>query len=399
VTRVLLCYQPTDGGVGRHVRDVASGLSERGYAVSLCGPSLPGPLDGGAVASDGVELPDGVAHVRLDLSREIAVHHDLAALGRLVKIIDDLRPDIIHAHSSKAGALARLARLAHPRTTVLYTPHGYSFAGHFTRAAERQVYRAVERGLAPLASRVVCVCEAEARLARAVGPSDRVRVVHNGIAPAHDGAPDPYIADLASGGPVIGTIARLRPGKGLETLIDAAPHVLARHPDAKIAIVGDGPHLGALRAQATALGVAHAVHFTGACTDPLAALRSMRIFALPSWAEAFPYVVLEAMSLGRPIVASDVGGIGEALSADESGVIVPARDSGALGGALVALLDDEERAHGLGQAALERVSSLFSLEAMIDGLASVYDEIVTSSPRQADGSRPQLARMNGRCTP
>ncbi len=374
-------------------------MSERGYAVSLCGPSLPGPLDGGTAGSDAVQLDERIAHVRLDVSREITVHHDLAALGRLIKIIGDLRPDIIHAHSSKAGALARLARLAHPRATVLYTPHGYSFAGYFTRAAERQVYRAVERGLAPLASRVVCVCEAEARLARSVGPANRVRVVHNGIAPAHDGAPDPYIADLGSGGPVIGTIARLRPGKGLETLIEAAPHVLARHPDAKIAIVGDGPHLAALRSQAAALGVAHAVHFTGAATDPLAALRAMQIFVLPSWAEAFPYVVLEAMSLARPIVACDVGGIGEALSAGESGLIVPARDSGALGGALIELLDEEERARSLGEAALQRVGSLFSLEAMIDGLASVYDEIVTSSPSQADGSRPQLARINGRFTP
>lgn len=394
VTRVLLCHQPVDGGVGWHVRDLASGLTQRGYAVSVCGPSVPGRLDNGAAVSAGAEADDGVAHVRLDLRREIAPRCDLLAVGKLARIIDDLRPDIIHAHSSKAGAVARLARLIHPRARVLYTPHGYAFAGYFPGGSKRHAYRAVERALAPLASRVICVCEAEARIARSLGPSDRVRVVHNGIAPAHANATDPQIAELARGGPVIGALTLLRPGKGLETLIEAAPRVLAHHPDVRIAIVGEGPDLAALRAQGAALGIAGAVHFTGPCEDPLAALRGMQIFVHPSWAEAFPYVVLEAMSLARPIVASDVGGVGEAVIDGDSGLLVPARDSGALAGALIELLDDPARAQRLGEAALSRVSNRFSLEAMIDGLTAVYDEIVTSSQRRADGLPTQSVRQS-----
>jgi glycosyltransferase involved in cell wall biosynthesis len=182
---------------------------------------------------------------------------------------------------------------------------------------------------------------------------------------------------------VIGALAGLRAGKGLETLIEAAPRVLARHPGVKIAIVGDGPELAALRARAGAFGVAEAVRFPGGSADPLAALRAMDLFAHPSWAEAFPYVVLEAMSLARPIVASDIGGVGEALIDGQSGLLVPPRDSDALARALIELLDDPARARRLGESAMGRVRSSFSRDAMIDGVSAVYDELVRSSPRQA----------------
>jgi glycosyltransferase involved in cell wall biosynthesis len=371
VTRILLCHQPIDGGVARHVGDLLEGLPTRGFEVVVCSPAMP------------TGVASVVTHTPLDLRREISPRADAAALAGLAGLIGELRPDIIHGHSSKAGALVRLARLRHPRARVVYTPHGYPFAGHFPGRSERLAYRAIERALAPLASRVVCVCEAEARLARSVGPRGRIRVVHNGIAPAPGGRIDPGIAELGRSGPVIGALAGLRPGKGLETLIEAAPRVLARHPGVTIAIVGDGPELPALRARAGALGVAQAVRFPGGSADPLAALRGMDLFAHPSWAEAFPYVVLEAMSLARPIVASDVGGVGEAVIDGESGLLVPPRDSDALARALIELLDDPARARRLGETAMGRIRSDFSREAMIDGVSAVYDELVPSSPRQA----------------
>ena len=348
-------------------RGLAVGLRARGYDVVLCGPAVPDGLGG--------EFP----HAHLDLRRAVAPRADLSAIARFGAIVGDLRPDVIHAHSSKAGAVTRLARLLHPRVPVVYTPHGYAFAGYFSRPAERLAYRWVERILAPMASRVVCVCEAEARLARTVGPSSRVRVAYNGIAPADDGAPDPRVAELAARGPVIGALTLIRPGKGIETLIDAVPRVLTRHPSAQVAIFGQGPDLDALRLRAREHGVGHAVHFLGQSAAPLAALRAMDVFVHPSWAESFPYVILEAMSLGRGIVASDVGGIGEALVDGQSGVLVPARDEAALAEALIEVLDDPARRARLGAAAISRVSERFTQQAMVDSLVSVYDEMVHSS--------------------
>jgi len=123
-----------------------------------------------------------------------------------------------------------------------------------------------------------------------------------------------------------------------------------------------------------ALGVAGAVTFLGPSRDPLGALRGMDVFVHPSWAESFPYVILEAMSLARPIVASDVGGIGEALVQGESGLLTPARDERALARALAELLDDPARARSLGEEALRR-SQLFSCAAMVQRMAELYEQV------------------------
>jgi glycosyltransferase involved in cell wall biosynthesis len=370
--RVLLCHQPIDGGVGRHVRDLAGGLVEAGHEVTLCSPAPP------------AGVPDAVAHVPLDLRRAASPRSDVAAVARLTAILRQLRPQVVHAHSSKAGAVARVTRFADPRVPVLYSPHGYAFAGYFTRSSERTAYRWIERALTPLTTRVVCVCEAEARLARTVGADGRVAVIYNGIAPAPEGPADPRLVELARRGPVIGALTLLRPGKGLETLIAAAPALLEHHPHAQLAIVGDGPDLDALSDQARALGVADAVTLLGPSRDPLAALRGMDAFVHPSWAESFPYVILEAMSLARPIVASDVGGIGEALVHGRSGLLTPARDERALAGALTDLLDDPARARSLGEEALRR-SQLFSCGAMVQRMTDLYEQV--APPERAGRGR------------
>jgi glycosyltransferase involved in cell wall biosynthesis len=377
--RVLLCHQPTDGGVGRHVADLIDGLSEAGHEVIVCSPAVPS------------RATRAVRHVPLDLRRAIAPGADLMALRRLASVVRDVRPDVIHAHSSKAGAIVRLARVLAPRTPVVYTPHGYAFAGHFSSSRERAAYRAIERALSPLTSRVLCVCEAEARLARSLGGGSRVRVVHNGIAPPPAGPPDERLAELAKRGPVVGALTLLRPGKGLETLLDAAPLLTARHPAVQVCIVGEGPDLEQLQARAAALGVADAVHFVGPTEDPLSALRGMSVFVHPSWAESFPYVILEAMAVGLPIVASDVGGIGEAVADGESALLVAPGDAPALADALGALVDDRERAARLAAAALAALSD-FTREAMIERLTGVYAELAPS----AGAHRPLLSFAKSR---
>jgi glycosyltransferase involved in cell wall biosynthesis len=202
------------------------------------------------------------------------------------------------------------------------------------------------------------------------------------------------VAGLRERGPVIGALTLLRPGKGLETLLAAAPSLLERHPDAQLAIVGEGPDLEALRRQARALGVAGAVHFLGPTSDPIGALRGMQVFVHPSWAEAFPYVILEAMALGLPIVASDVGGIGEAIVQGESGLLTPPRSEQALARALIELLSDRDRGARLGQGALERATH-FTREAMVERLSAVYAEVL----RPARRVRPLLPSRKGRSLP
>ena len=362
MTRVLIVHQPTSGGVGRHVADLATGLANRDWDVVLCGPALPNGLS-------------GVAHEPLDLRRAIDPRADLTALYRFIEIVRRVRPDIVHAHSSKAGAVARLGRLSHMQTPVVYTPHGYAFAGYFSRPVERLAYRETERALSHLATRVVCVCKAEGRLAATIGPKERVRVIHNGIDMPGACLPDPGMSRLGGEGPVICALTELRPGKGIETLIEATPSLRAQHPDAQIAIWGEGPALASLCSRAQDVGAAEALHFFGPSTAPLSVLRGADVFVHPSWAESFPYVILEAMAVGLPIVASDVGGVGEALANEESGLLVPPGDRKALAQALSSLLDDAGRAARMGDAGRRRVEQRFTRTAMIDRLLEVYSEV------------------------
>jgi glycosyltransferase involved in cell wall biosynthesis len=362
MARVLLVYQPIEGGVGRHVADLCAGLASLGHEVITCGPAPPS------------RVPTCGPHVALELGRAVSPRADALALRRFGSIVRSVVPDIVHAHSSKAGAVARLARVAH-RVPVIYTPHGYAFAGFFQREPERLAYRLAERLLAPLAARVLAVCEAEAALARAIGPADRVRMVHNGVQPAVPGDVDARMGALRRDGPVICTLTQLRPGKGVETLIDATPCLLTGQPRAQIAIWGDGPELGILRSRAEDLGVRDAVHFLGAADDPLSVLRGANQFVLPSWAEAFPYVMLEAMSAACPIVASDVGGIREALGDGDAGMLVAPRAPLELAGAMIDLLGDPARSATLGDAARHRVERQFTVSMMVERVARVYREL------------------------
>jgi glycosyltransferase involved in cell wall biosynthesis len=371
MSRIMQLYQPTGGGVGRHVRDLAECLSERGHEVVLCGPAAPEGMS---------RLPPGVSHVPLELDRPVSPREDLAALMRLGGILRRARPDVLHTHSSKAGAVGRIARLARPGMPVVYTPHGYAFAGWFESSSHRRAYREIERLLAPLTSRAVCVCEAEARLGATVGFKKRIRVVYNGISAVNSGPTDSRMQALRAEGPLVCVLTQLRPGKGIETLIDATPGVLERHPALQVAIWGEGPERELLQERVREAGVEASVHFLGPSLDPLAALRGADVFVHPSLAESFPYAILEAMATARPIVASDVGGIGEALIDGESGLLVPAGSSTALAEALIALLEDPARRNGIGEAARRRVERLFTREAMIDRLVGVYHEISPPGP-------------------
>jgi glycosyltransferase involved in cell wall biosynthesis len=358
VARILLLTQPTDGGVFQHVAKLAAGLAEAGHELVIAGP---------------FEEPDGVPAARLErvaMVRAVSAAADARAVLAVARLVRRLRPALVHAHSSKAGAVARLARPAFPRTPLVYTPHGYAFAGWFEREAERRRYRLMERALAPLATRVLCVCEAERRLAAQVGPAARTDVVHNGIEPPAPAPVHPAVAEAA--GPVIGAVTLLRPGKGIETLIDAIPAVRAEHPAAVVAIAGRGPDRAALEARARARGVEEAVRFLGETAGPMPLLGGADLFVSASWAESFPYNVLEAMAARLPIVATDVGGTAEAIEDGVSGHLVPPRDAGALAEAISALLADRERGARLGEAAGARVTERFDVNQMVAGTLGVY---------------------------
>jgi glycosyltransferase involved in cell wall biosynthesis len=181
------------------------------------------------------------------------------------------------------------------------------------------------------------------------------------------------------GGPLVAAVGRLVDKKGFDVLLDAAPAILARFPGARIVLGGGGDLRGALEAQARRLGIAGAVTFTGALAhgDVLALVAAADLFVMPSVrdprgnVDGLPIVVLEAMAAGKPVVATAVSGLPLAVTAGETGLLVPERDPAALAAAVVDLLGDRGRARRFGEAGRRRVRD----ELNWDAVAAVHDRL------------------------
>jgi glycosyltransferase involved in cell wall biosynthesis len=384
VARVALVCEPPDGGVAEHVVHLALGLPEHGHnAVVLCPPDF---RLSGALRSAG--CPVLTLDLRRDYGRPL---RDLAAVGTVARALRRQDVDLVHAHSAKAGVIGRLAALVAGKP-VVYTPHCFGFVGDVSRA-QRVLALTVERALARVTAAIVCVCEDEREVARAhgVGADSRLTVIHNGCPACPPGlAADARLRRHAAGGPLAGAVAVLRRQKSLEVLLDAVPAVLAQVPDARFAIVGDGPEHAALTAHAATLGLADDARlvflpFEGPSERHISALD---VYVLPSAWEAFPIGVLEALACGVPQIATDVGGTREAVVGD-TGILVPPRDPAALADALVALLRDPGTRRKMAEASRTRHEARFGLEPMLGATAELYARVLGD---RADGLKsPQGA--------
>ena len=180
-------------------------------------------------------------------------------------------------------------------------------------------------------------------------------------------------------GPLAAAVTVLRAQKSIDVLLDAVPLVLKRVPDARIAVVGDGPLRDELHAHAARIGIDSDERFAFLPFQAPAAryLQAADVYVLPSSWEAFPIGVLEALACGVPQVATDVGGTGEAV-VPETGLLVPKRDPTALAEALVSLLEDPQRRASMAAASRERHAARFDLEQMVNGTAELYRSVLAN---------------------
>jgi glycosyltransferase involved in cell wall biosynthesis len=344
MARIALVCEPPDGGVAEHVRQLARGLPAHGHEPEILGPHV---------------LP-----FRRDYRHP---HRDAQALGMLVRMLRGF--DLVHAHSAKAGVLARLAAGRRP---VVYTPHCFPFAVPEARA--RRVFGVgVERALAPLTATIVCVCEQERAVAVASGirPRGALAVVHNGC-PACEAGADPDLARLRDRGPVVGAVSVLRRQKRLDVFLAAAPRVLDAVPGATVVVVGNGPEGPALRAVADPRVV-----FVPFRAPAARYLHALDVYVLSSAWEAFPIGLLEAQACGVPQVATDVGGTREAV-VPETGLLVPPGEPVALAAAIISLLRDPDRRAAMSAASRRRHAERFTVERMVSETAAVYDALLAS---------------------
>jgi len=294
----------------------------------------------------------------------------LGLVGRLRRLIRDLEVDLIHAHSPTLGVLSRVFS----GVPTVYTEHNMS---HSYRTVTRLLNRATYRRNSAL----IAVSEAVAESVRS-WPGPDPLVIANGVA-CHvtDEETASARAELRLGPevPLIAHVGNIRPGKGHDTLIDGVKVLAARRPDVSWVSIGGEKYPGDLdrvKTRATEEDVSSHLLFMGRRPDALAFVGAADVFVNPADVEGLPVAVLEAMALGRPVVATAVGGVPSVIRDGETGILVEAGDARALADGVEALLTDRELASRLAKEGRALVEREFGLESMVRSVEEVYEGVL-----------------------
>lgn len=361
--RILHVLRSPVGGLFRHVADLVRGQSARGHLVGLVCDSVTGSDNARGV------LQELTPHLKLGLSRHPMSRHlgigDLSATRHVAARVRQATPDIVHGHGAKGAAYARLAVSAGGPARVC-TPHGGSLL--FQRASVGgSFYLCLEKLLNRRTDLFLFESAFIERMFRAkIGePAALSRIVPNGV-----GADEFADVALRSDATDILYIGELRTLKGVDLLLDALSTLRARGTALTATIVGAGAARDDLQRQARQSGLAETVRFMA----PMPARQAFalgRIMVVPSRAESFPYIVLEAAAAGKPLIATRVGGIPDIFGPLAERLVTP-DDRIALDGALMNAINQPESICAAARLLQDRVRANFSLDDMVDGGIDAY---------------------------
>ena len=364
--RIVHCFRAPVGGVFRHVRDLAIAQAAGGHQVGfICDSTTGGALEGRYFDAVAGALALGVT--RIPIRRSIGFG-DIAAGWRTHRLIKQLRPDVLHGHGAKGGALARVfgsaLRVSRFRVARLYSPHGGVL--HYDPASLKGgTLFAIERTLDRLTDRFLFVSDFERRTfaEKIGGPRTPWSVVYNGLSPAEfePVPPAPEAADFLY-------IGEMRALKGTDIFIDALEQASRTAGRALTAVMVGGGETETYAAQLKRLGLDGRVRML----PPMPAREAFalaRMVVVPSRAEAMPYIVLEALAAAKPMIATAVGGIPEIFPAGSPALVRPDVDSVA---AAMARAVADEAAHAALMPRRDDLEARFSVAAMAAGVEEAY---------------------------
>jgi len=383
-TRILLVAPPAEGGIASHVVFLLDGLCKGGYAVRVvC--QQPGSIAGAAAERS---IP---VHAMTCTAQGGPPRVALRAL-RLARIIADFRPHIVHTHSfgasmigAAACAIARSARLLvtvhnYPPGTGTMAPGGAGRGWAFDRALRR-------------AKHIITVSEALRRDLVLAYPEVMAKssTVYNGVETHRpvDRAPSEVRAEcgLPATGPLVGMVARLAPQKGILEYLRAARVVADAYPPAVFVLAGDGPLMQDAVSLRQELGLEQRLHLLGHVPQARDLIAALDLLVIASLSEGSSVVAMEAMALGKAVVATTVGGVPEVVVGGETGILVPAGDADALAAGVLDLLRDPERAAEMGERGRQRAVRQFDVSDMIERTKAIYADMMRNAVGTG-GARP-----------
>ena len=376
------------GGSAENILLTTLGLDKNKYDVALVkGLSLESDMS----VEERTSLDEGLKQAELkgvklitvsSLIRRINPMLDLRAFFRLYRIFLQEKPAIIHTHTSKAGILGRWASFFARVPIVVHTPHGHIFYGYHGKI-KTKLFILIEKLTASLTDKIITLTEKEKEehIQFNISKLDKFVVIHSGVKLEDFSKNFDNTEELKRdlGIPItdsiVGTVGRLVEIKGHKYFLDAARLVLNKIANVTFILIGDGHLMTELIAHTSTLGIENKVIFTGWRSNVAQLINAFDIFVLPSLNEGMGRVLVEAMAMGKPIVASDIGGIPDLVKDGANGILFPPRDVDAMAKAILKLLLDRELARKMGKEG-ERISLNYDTGAMVKKIEGLYEDLV-----------------------
>ena len=368
------------GGPALHVAHLSCELDRLGYETTL----VAGRVGAGEGSMEYFAEELGVKPLYVaELQREISAAPDAAAVRRLIRLIHELRPDVLHTHTAKAGAVGRVAALlagsARP-PVVIHTFHGHVLRGYFT-AGRARVFQQIEQTLARSSDALIAVSPQvrDDLVELNVAPEEKIAVIRLGLdlerrVSAPPGARAAVRAELGVPGDgfLIGWLGRMTEIKRAEDLLAAFALLRSRGVDAYLALIGDGPLRDPLEAAAYQLGIADRTRFVGFRQSVAEFYSALDVVALTSANEGTPVTVIESLASGRPVVATDVGGVRDVVRDGHTGFLVRAYDIEAIADRLERLGLDPDLRTRMGELGRSWVLPRYSVPRLVEDIDRLY---------------------------
>ena len=363
----IITRADTVGGAQVHVRDIGSYLVKQGHQVQVI-TGIKGPYNQNLSEW---KIPNIACE---SFEHKINPYKDGKTLAQLTQLIRDYEPDLVSTHSSKAGILGRIAcKLT--KTPCLFTAHGWAFTEGVPEP-KKTIYRSLELMATPLASRILCVSQHDREIGIAAGMNPQ------NIFTIHNGRPDvsqELLANPSKNNPIsLVMVARFDQQKDHETLLRA----IEPFSEVEVNLIGDGPKLETIQQLVKTLNIKDRVNFLGFCPDVAQYLSQGSIFTLISHWEGFPRTIVEAMRSRLPVIATDVGGVREAVVDDVTGFCVPPENVKALQEKLNILITHPELREKMGQAGRKRYEQEFTFEKMFQETFKVYKTVLSEAKKE-----------------
>ena len=322
-----------------------------------------------------------------ELSRSINPLKDLMALWKIYRIIKIEKPDIVHTHTAKAGALGRLAAILAGTPVKVHTFHGHVFDGYFNKITTK-IFIAIERFLGRFTTKVITVSNSVANDVSArysIIPKDRIAVIPLGFDLEKFFTSDKCRGrlrkelDLSEDVLLVGIVGRLVPIKNHKMFLDAAKIILATShysSAAKFIVVGDGELRHTLENYAAKTGIADKVVFLGWRKDLENIYADLDVVGLTSLNEGTPVSLIEAMASSKPVVATDVGGVKDIVKDGVSGRLVASGDINGFAKAVSGLLNDSSERIKMGAGGKEFVKANYNKDRLIENTKNLYKDLL-----------------------